>query len=371
MSKDSILKSAQDSDGDYKSGIGPAWSPGVTKIISVDGNGMKVPGSEQPAAQPPKPEPHVEGKASGDTSIDTKDSGEVVKEAGKKEPARTPEPVAKKESTAVVEAKAEEDTDKTADPVAEDKTQEFLKISRRERKLLAKEKELKELETRLTAQGAKVDRIIKAAETAKTDPVPLLEAAGISYDDITKALLSKEQPSEVATVKKEVEELKTKLSKKEEDEKASADAVAEGEAEKFFATKMGGLIEEHKDEFELCSVMGEKAIDLAKEIVTIYFKKTNGDLLDPMVCLREAEKHYAGLLQSVSGTQKAKRLFSPEPPKEEKAEEKTSTEKAASSTRQKTLTNQHATGAPHPSDRKKSREERLKDATSMLRWIEQ
>lgn len=344
-------------DAEFAHGIGPSGVKGVTKIISIDGSGAKVPGSERPAPQPPKAEPHPP------EAVDAAAVSTAEPAASPQDPAPDPEPSAPVEpEPKTPEAEPSDPTEpKPGELPKETGTQEFLRLSKKERRL-------RERELAIKAKEEKLDKVLAAEKEFDANPTPeaaakLLEVHGQSYDSITKALLSKKDPEKPA-----IEEKIDKIEKRLSDEDEAAAQKEYQEIRSFITKQVVEVADKNKEKFGYVHSLGKYGAELVYDILEVYTLKT-GKQLTYEEALSEAEKHFEGVAKQISGSDKFKKTFQPSPTPGGGGEAP-SNGTGQPAIRPRTLTNAQATGAPHGEERPRSREERLKAATSLLRWTD-
>jgi len=163
-------------------------------------------------------------------------------------------------------------------PANEASGKRFAELVKRQRELHEKEQAVKELEGRLNP-------IQQAIQEAKKNPLKLLEAAGISYEELTEYILSgaeegDEQPS--SPVEKKVAELELKLKAQEEAEERKRQEAYEQQITQFKQN-----IGEAAAAYELVSALEQQ--DLVYDVILEHHATTGNVLpIDQALQLTEA-----------------------------------------------------------------------------------
>lgn len=196
----------------------------------------------------------------------------VVVEAGST-PAQTPASEPTKEEP-VVTAAPEESSGGLG--------KRFAELAKRQRELFEREKQIKELEGKLSPVQA-------AIEAAKQNPLKLLEAAGISYEELTDYILSDGETvdNSKSPVEKKLEELELKLSAKEKAEQEAAEkARMEAVEQQISAFKQS--IKAASESYELVSTLEQQ--DLVYDVILSHHAES-GEVLPIEEALRLTESY--------------------------------------------------------------------------------
>jgi len=329
-----------------------AWKPGVTTVVT---DTIKTEASKKEGTKEERHEPESKSEPAATEPVDAKPS--------------------ESDPGSAKDAKPGESVPKAEPEPKEDKTREFINLSRKERKLLEERKALEAEKAQIAADRAKIAKIAAVIENAKSDPRAVLEAAGITYDELTKAMLSDGKPDNDLAKRldavegriKTEEEKKAEAEKKAEEEKREAEWNA-GVQQIFVTTEK--LIADKKEDYELLHAMGQDGTALVTDIILKYIEKV-GKPLPFEQALKLGEEELQAQLKRFSGTKKIQNLFATpsEPPKEDPKEQPSQTP-GQPATKRPTLSNSQSTAAPHGQKRKLSRDESLKEMQNLLRYTD-
>jgi hypothetical protein len=174
-------------------------------------------------------------------------------------------------------SKAVESTNPGTDatpPVVEDTlplSPQFAALAKQRRALQAKERELSDREKALTTQSTSVG-VEGLVARLKSEPLSVLQEHGVTYDQLTEAILSNQSNPEIQSLKAEIKALKegvdTKLS--ERDTQAEQQVLAEIQRDVNQRASSG-------DEYEMIRATGKQAE--VKELIHRTWKET-GEILD-------------------------------------------------------------------------------------------
>lgn len=270
----------------------------------------------------------------------------------------TEAPVETVESTEVKEAPQDEFADK------------FMRLTRKERALQQAQSELKTKMAEIEKMKAEYDGFLSRKSKLKENPFDALEMLGVSYDDLTQALLSHGQPVDKLT------ELEKKLAAFEERENQKKEAEQSAKQQELEATRQK-TVEGFKDnlakfidtsDYEL--IKANEAAETVFEVIQAHYEETeklgSAKLLSFEDACKLVEEHLESQLPKLLGLNKVKAKFGPQ-------EDKSSTQaqvtqpRASGST---TLTNamRASTEPATPQHRRPSEEERFKAAASLIKF---
>ena len=196
----------------------------------------------------------------------------------------------------------------------------------------------------------------------------ILEHYGISLDDIILSSLGEDAPaptpeSEIAALRRELDEYKTGQITKEEDAvKAEQDAVT-AHNEKFiqdYKDSISQVISQNADDYELVAMLGYE--DTVFEVVENHFNST-GEVLDPKIAAQHVEDY---LMKNMTNSKK----FSKVEKELEKVAGQLSVEDRSSpySASKPTLTQDYASTAPAKRTEYSNNEDSLSSAANLLKW---
>lgn len=360
-------------DSAFQSGVGPSGAKGVTKLISINPEtGRKV--AETKASEPFTPAPHVPSKntVTDVADTDTPKAAPTIKVVVPGEQTTPPVTNVAPEETKVTE-------EKPADVItAEDEkskfSQQFLKVSRMEKKNLETKKTLDAREQSLAEREKGIENVIKARAKFQENPeenaIIALELLGTSYDAITKALLKLDANKDpVAQLKEKVDTLETNMTEaqKQEEQRALDGFLRSAEVT---ANKM--ISADNEDRWELVRMNGKEAIDIVRETVLNYFEETKGEVAPMDLVLDQVENHYIDRHSKYSASKKLSK-HNGATDTAPTTEAPTNSTQPSNGTQQqasgsKTLENNDSTTGPQGQARRLTREEKLQNAAKLLRW---
>jgi hypothetical protein len=217
---------------------------------------------------------------STDRSID---DGQVVEpqvEATVEEPSTTPD-------ASVATAEGSEEI-KPLSP-------QFAALAKQRRALQVKEQQLIEREKALSTQGQSPDAII---QKLKSEPLSVLKEHGVTYDQLTEAILNEQNgiSPEVTKLRAEIEAMKADLNKNftDRDQQQEEAALREMQREATFLAKDGETYEMIRDTNSIPDVM---------ELIKRTYK-TTGEVLDVSVAMEAIETEL--LEESLQAAQRRK-----------------------------------------------------------------
>lgn len=311
----------------------------------------------------------------------------------------TAAPVAVSDKTASLEVPAEEQV-KTAtapeviEPKAEVKPEEkeqpkdkfapkFAALSRKEKELRLREQQNEEkfakrqadLEAREKALGEQDAKAQARARLKKEKPLEFLSEEGLTYEEITKAILgnpeiSKEDKVEqlIAAQQEQIASLAKKLEDKdkreqEEKEKAELSAVEKKHSETIsgFKGEIDTFLKSSTDyEFLMNNPFNEDPVDAVYETVSEYYKE-HKTILSVKEAADLVEKYVEAQVEKLAKTKKGSTKFTP-------SKEEPTKQEAAPSNSPKTLENAHSSQVPNRQARKLTDDELIAEAAKHVRW---
>jgi hypothetical protein len=200
------------------------------------------------------------------------------------------------------------DTNETQEVNEETKplSPQFAALARERRSLQRERKELEELKKGLEAKSQGSDVIERSR--LKSEPLNVLLEAGVTYEQLTEAILANQQNPEVNTLKSKMTELESKVDQRFEEraKQERAQVVKQMQREASLLVSTG-------DEFEL--VRETRSVpDVIRLIEKTYDE--HGELLDVQEACRFIEEELFKKSQKLAGLKKLKDHFgskSPEP----------------------------------------------------------
>ena len=173
---------------------------------------------------------------------------------------------------------------------------QFAALARQKRALQVKERELAEREAALKSTPDKNGTDLIAQ--LKSDPLGVLQQAGVSYDDLTQAIMGGNnlQASEIRALKAEIEALKSGVDSKftERDTQAEKQVLASMSKEAEYLASQG-------DTYEL--VRTTKSVPDVIDLIHRTWKKT-GEVLDVPEAMKLVEEQLVEEILAVAKTNK-------------------------------------------------------------------
>ena len=248
-------------------------------------------------------------------------------------------------------------------------------VSQREqlKSLVKRERELREQESKTTEIQNQITEFNKLKDSAKTNPMALLEHLGLSFDDLLGAQLGieaekPEPPSEMEQLREEIKALKeAKEQEKQAEEQARIDAAINNHK-----SDIATLLSTETDKYELINATGEQ--ELVWEVTEQYYE-AHQVILTPAEAAQMVEDHLTENYKTVlEKTTKFKPQLKNEPKQETEAAadivESQPSEKpkdAPAKPSQFTLTNNGGTAAKAKTSTLDHEASKAK-AASLLKW---
>lgn len=245
----------------------------------------------------------------------------------------------------------------------------FAALSKREKQLIDRERAIKTESETFKAEQVKMQKVVDAIAKGKENPVAVLEAAGITYDYLTRFILNnnKVDPEDkLSILEKKIEE-----DKQERLSKERAREEAEVKAQETYIEQMIDSYrkETHQhilsnpEQYEL--IIANDAKDEVFSLIVEHFAET-GQIMPPDEAAQKVEEY---LFKEIEKTiLSSKKFASKLAPVKEEATKAPSKPKVPP----KTLSNNLVMSDPVGSNTEKqmTREERLKAAASKLRYVD-
>lgn len=270
----------------------------------------------------------------------------------------------------VIEGQTE--TPQTTAP-KDDFEDKFLRLTRKERALQQAQADLKAKQAEIDKMKAEYEEVINRKNNWKQNPYDFLNFAGVSYEQLTEAMLNDGQPVDKLTeIERKLQMLEEKESKEKqakqlEQEKALAEQTQR--AIDAFQSELANFIE--ASDYELVKL--NEGQELVFEIIQQDFQQKIADGKTPEIMKLElacekAEKWFEERLEILKKSKKVQSLFQP---KEEVPETKSSFQAPVNSPRQSvTLTNSmKASSEPNtPQSRRPSDQELFARSAAMIKF---
>lgn len=246
-------------------------------------------------------------------------------------------------------------------PKQDDKfASKFAALSAKEKAILAKEQKLKAQMKEFESQMKEFEELKNLRKLAKENPLEYLKKGELTYDEITKRILSgenSEQVNQFKTLEQQVQDLKQELERARQ-EQVQDKVVA-------FQAEIAKTIETNADKWEL--IRAFKSHDVVYNVIEQQFSNNQkllsieeaADLVEDYL-QKEVEAN-AKLLRQ---TKKAQNLFGAAA----EAATKSKNTQQAQVTEATTLTNKLSAEVPDRTHKPRSVEESLEQAAKLLRW---
>lgn len=210
-------------------------------------------------------------------------------------------PVAQEPAPEVAPAQAVEEKPAKVDP-------RFSALARKEALLYREREAIKAEKAALQQAHQQVVAFEEARQIAKNDPLAVLSALGLTYDDVTAKALGVEKPmtpeAEVAAVRADLErfrEEQAEAAKRAETAKAQALEAERVAVIETFRQNAVAHVEANADRYELTRI--HNAASLVPQVVEQHFAAT-GKLLDVAQAAELVEKHFEQLTEKAANARK-------------------------------------------------------------------
>ena len=240
-------------------------------------------------------------------------------------------------------------------PAAPSVAERFAAMAKREKQMVERDRAIKDREAKLAEREA----AIKAAEDKRAgyreDPLKALSDLGMSYDDLTKYVLNKTDPSAqqaiaIRQLAEQTEQARREAAQAREAVEAAKQEAAKAEAERTragFKSEVAGFVKANPDKFELVSLYGQE--ELVFGVIEAEYEKT-GEMISVEAAAEKVEKYLEAEAEKAFKAKKFSTRFAPP---------------AAKPAAAPTLTNA-VTPAPAPAKGKMTEAERFAAAIAAL-----
>lgn len=236
---------------------------------------------------------------------------------------------------------------------------QFAALARKEKKIQSERQALEARNKELEEKIKKYEAFEEKKKNAKTNPFDYLSEAGLTYDELTEAVLNggKPQPKDKATeLEEKFNTLQAKI-EQEKQEKAEAEQKRlEEENEKVikaFKDSVNKQLADKRDSYELINLYD--AQELVISTIEAHFEKTK-EILDVDAAADLVEKHLESEVKKLANSNKFKDKFKLEEPAQQQQEKKSTV----------TLSSEMPSSSVPSSLPAKTEEERLKRALAAL-----
>jgi hypothetical protein len=252
----------------------------------------------------------------------------------------------------------ESTTDATRSPVVEKEKDPYADNFAR---LIRREKQLRERESKHSDYEKQLSEYRELQDLAKKDPFKYLERSGLTFDELSRKLI--EDP--ITPEKKELQELKEKMTRWEQEREEDSKSRKEKETQSAYETakqELQSLLDKEPEKYEL--VRMQNAHELVFQVIYEY-QKQNGKWLNFDEAAGKVEAH---LEKDVERLLESKKLRSKLAPKiDESPEDSMGTQSSpATHGASPTLSNFNANQTTPRADGRVSDEELMKRAMRVM-----
>jgi hypothetical protein len=223
-------------------------------------------------------------------------------------------------------------------------SQRFAALARKERALVEESRKLSQAREQLTQQYQAIQAFEEAAKAAKLNPVGVLQALGVSQEELGQFLLNGGEPApenQLAALQAEIEGLKSQRQRDEEAAQLQAQQAQQTEEQKLlteFQTEVATFVKTKPDDYEFVLAYGQEP--LVAEVIREAYEQT-GELIEFKQAADMVEEHLSAQIEKAAKLKKFVSKFATP-----SGDKKPSPPALQAPTR--TLTNQHSASTPTP-----------------------
>lgn len=217
------------------------------------------------------------------------------------------------EETAETE-ETQEVPEKKEEPQKDRFASKFAALSRKEREIKAKEKQIEDQMKQMKSDLESMKGVKETLANLRKSPLKTLKDLNVSYQDVTNDVLGSYKEPEQDPIDAKIQPLLARLEAAEGKSKELDELKVElrerevAQAEGTLRVNLRNTITENLDKFELCSTMGDEAIELSRQILQVYYEQ-HGKVLSFEEILGMTEEHYQEqVLKKLLTAKKAKEL---------------------------------------------------------------
>lgn len=165
---------------------------------------------------------------------------------------------------------------------------QFAALAKQRRALQIKEREIAAKEQALAAQSTTTDGTAIALERLKSDPLGVLQTAGVTYEQLTEAILNGDSANPAAQRVRELEAKLEALEKGLDTKFNERDAQAEKQVLAEMGREANKLIHENGDAYELVREQNRQ-----QDVLDLIYRtwKQTGEVMDVSEALNEVENY--------------------------------------------------------------------------------
>lgn len=198
----------------------------------------------------------------------------------------------------------------------DDFTEKFMRLTRKERALQQAQQELKAKQAEIEKMKAEYDAFLDRKAKLRENPFDALDLLGVTYDDLTTALLEHGKPVDKLTeIEKKLAELEQRESKAKEAERLAKERELEETRQKTvsgFKDNLAKFID--SSEYEL--IKANEAADTVFEVIQAHYEETERlgkpKLLSYDEACKLVEDHLESQLPKLLGLNKVKAKLQPQ-----------------------------------------------------------
>lgn len=183
---------------------------------------------------------------------------------------------------AVADAVDEQKPAEPVKPVRDPASSKFAALARKEKEIQRREKDMERRLKEIEARTGAVNEKETAVQRFKQDPIKAMKDLGLSYADITQAVLGNYKAPEEDPLDLKLKPVQQRFDKYESDSEKLTRTVEElkqqlaaKEQREQYATVMNGIKTAITDteKYELIHTMGDEALDLVKDTMVEYWNQ--------------------------------------------------------------------------------------------------
>lgn len=196
-------------------------------------------------------------------------------------------------------------TEAPADEATQPLSPQYAALAKQRRALQVKEREIAEREKALQSQSGTQPAGLDVARL-KSDPLGVLLEAGVTYEQLTEAVLSSQDTAHISALKAEIAALKGDFEKKltDRDSQQEQQALAQMRREATNLVAQG-------DDFEM--VRETRSIPKVMELIERTYRET-GEVIDVKEALTLVEEELFKDAERLAGLKKVQAKFAPPAP---------------------------------------------------------
>lgn len=279
--------------------------------------------------------------------------------------------LAPSEGRPVVEGVNEAPPETTAPPKDEFEDK-FLRLTRKERALQQAQQELKAKQAEIEKLKSEYDSFLERKAKLRENPYDALEMLGVTYDDLTTALLEHGKPVDKLTeIERKLQELEQRESKAKEAERLAKEKELEEARQKTvgsFKDNLAKFID--SSEYEL--IKANEAADTVFEVIQAHYEETEKQGKPTLLTFQEAcqlvEDHLESQLPKLLGLNKVKAKLQPQEEPKSSFQAAVSQPRASGPSATLTSAMKAASEPTTPQSRRPSEQELFRQAASLIKF---